>query len=71
MSTTYDKITHGYVFQSFNDQGQCVKQEFISTNEVEYEFDGNPINAKDMPFRGEEYHSFDMQQPSGGNSVNE
>lgn len=60
---TYDKITHGYVIQRFNDKGECVGQEFCSVDIVEYEHNGNIISVNDMPLKGGEYNPFPMVQP--------
>jgi len=67
---TYDKITQGYVIQRFNDQGDCVNQEFVAGDVCEYEFDGSPINSEDMPVAGREYYPFNMQQPMWGTEAN-
>jgi hypothetical protein len=61
---TYDKITTGYVAQRFDDKGNCVSQEFISSDECTWEYDGYEINVGDMPLAGREYFPFDMQQPN-------
>ena len=62
----YKKITHGFVVQTFNDAGQCVKQEFfVSDENDEFETeDGDEINKDHMPFGGNEYFPFDMIQPT-------
>lgn len=60
------KITPGYVKQTFNDIGECIKQEFIVIDHggVEYETEeGDPINQDDMPLAGREYQEFSMIQP--------
>ena len=60
----FKKITVGFVIQTFNDVGECIDQEFIAGDEVDYETeDGDPINEMDMPLGGNEYQSFDMVQP--------
>lgn len=60
----FNKITHGHVIQTFNDAGECIKQEFIAGDPVEYETsEGDPINLMDMPKAGNEYFPFDMKQP--------
>lgn len=60
----YNKITPGFVIQVFNDQGQCLSQEFVAKDEVEFETeDGCPINRRNMPFGGEEYFPYEMKQP--------
>lgn len=64
----YVKITHGYVQQTFNDQGDCIEQMFVAGDDCEYETDeGDPINPTDMPFGGIEYFPFEMKQPSRRN----
>jgi hypothetical protein len=61
-STGFDKITHGYVKQTFNDLGECIAQEFVADNgEVTYEIEGNEINIENMPLKGMEYHPFEMK----------
>jgi len=91
----YSKITPGMVRQIFNDQGECIAQEFIASNEdVEYEqmdvtpeyiFDIVPnlkgvipryspeyaveINSEDMPFCGNEYYPFIMEQPTNNENI--
>ena len=61
----FKKVTHGYVEQTFNDQGECIAQAFIAGDEVSCETeDGDEINMMDMPFGGNEYFPFDMRQPS-------
>jgi hypothetical protein len=63
----FKKFTEGVVIQTFNDAGECIKQEFkiMDHSAVEYETeDGDPINQDDMPLAGREYFPFDMKQPS-------
>jgi hypothetical protein len=64
----FRKITGGgVVIQTFNDAGECIKQEFkiCDHGDVEYETeDGDPINMQDMPLAGREYFPFAMRQPS-------
>jgi hypothetical protein len=60
----YNKVTIGFVVQTFNDEGECLSQEFMASDETTYELeDGTAINQEDMPFGGNEYFSFDMVQP--------
>lgn len=60
----FKKITVGFVIQTFNDAGECIGQEFIAGDQVDYETqDGEAINVMDMPLGGNEYQSFDMVQP--------
>ena len=60
----YNKITHGFVTQTFNDAGECIGQQFTAGDIVEYETkDGKPIDVMDMPRCGDEYFPFDMEQP--------
>ena len=57
----FNKITHGFVVQVFNDAGEFISQEFIAGDEVEFETGhGNPINVMDMPLGGKEYQPFTM-----------
>ena len=59
----YIKITTGFVIQTFNDKGECIKQEFIA-GEVEWETeDGDPIGQDELPLGGREYYDFTMVQP--------
>lgn len=54
-----NKITYGFVVQSFNDEGQCMRQDFVAGDEVNWEDDvGNPIDEEDF------YESYDMVQPT-------
>jgi hypothetical protein len=63
----FNKISHGYVVQTFNDAGEFISQKFVAGGEVEFETeDGDPINIQNMPLAGREYHPFDMTQ----NTVN-
>ena len=60
----FNKITVGFVIQTFNDQGECVEQEFVAGDEVSYETkDGDEINEIHMPFGGNECYPFSMEQP--------
>lgn len=61
----YDKLTHGTVVQTFNDQGDCIGQQFEAGDQVDYKTteDGLDINQEDMPLGGREYFPFDMVQP--------
>ena len=60
----FKKITEGCVIQTFNDAGECISQEFIAGDDVEYETDcGYAINAEDMPDGMSTYHPYDMVQP--------
>lgn len=60
----FKKITHGYVVQVFNDQGECVAQRFRASDDVSYEEAmGHSINASQMPLQGMEYEPFEMKQP--------
>jgi hypothetical protein len=72
MSNIFSKITHGYVKQDFNDLGECISQEFVAScdsDSVEYEHEHCEINRVDMPLCGDEYHPFDMVQPSVGDTT--
>lgn len=53
------KITSGYVKQIFDEKGNCISQEFISGDEVEWTDDhSNPVEGR--PYW---YHPFLMVQP--------
>ena len=57
----YNKITVGYVTQKYNDEGVCIGQEFIASDEVEYENDfGEEVDTPD----NEVYQPFHMVQPT-------
>jgi len=59
------KITHGYVIQTYNDQGECLEQEFVA-GDVEWEtHDGEPCD----PIENHEYQKFHMIQPNVGGLV--
>ncbi len=66
----FKKITEGHVIQTFNDSGECIRQAFYAANFSEYEiYDENansyfPISPCDMPYGGDEYYPFDMEQPN-------
>jgi len=56
----YKKITVGFVIQDFDDNGNCVAQEFVAGDQVDYEDEeGNPVDV-DV---SKEYHPYDMVQP--------
>lgn len=58
------KITTGYVVQTYCGE-QCVSQEFIAGDEVDWENDlGEAVDEEDQPC--EIYQSFDMVQPDIG-----
>jgi len=60
----YKKITQGYVEQFFNGAGECVGQQFVAGDQVEWETnEGDPINSEQTPLTGREYHDFKMHQP--------
>ena len=66
----YNKITHGFVIQQFNNVGECIGQEFVAGDIVEYETEyGDPINVMDMPKNGDKYFPFEMEQPQYGNYI--
>ncbi len=53
-----NKITVGFVIQTFNNNNQCIEQEFVAGDTVDYEdVNGNTIEPWD------EYQPFDMVQP--------
>lgn len=57
---SYRKITTGFVIQTFDDVGDCIEQEFVAGDVVEYEDDeGNPAT----PPVDEKYHPYCMVQP--------
>ena len=61
----YVKITDGSVYQTFDSDGLCTKQEFVAGDDVRYYTEeGTEIDVEDMPFGGDEYYPFSMVQPS-------
>lgn len=59
----YHKYTAGFVDQEYNDDGECVAQEFVAGDDVSYENGfGEPV---DIDGQGEEYQAFNMVQPLG------
>jgi hypothetical protein len=57
----YNKITIGFVIQAFNNDGECISQEFIAGDQVDYEdTEGWPLD--NIPEK-EQYQPFDMVQP--------
>jgi hypothetical protein len=61
----FKKITPGFVEQTFNDTGECVKQQFILADDgTEWETeDGDAINSMQMPLAGREFFPYEMRQP--------
>lgn len=58
----YKKITVGFVVQTYNDEGNCISQEFIAGDDVTYEnSQGEPIDSSEVD---DKYQPFDMVQPS-------
>ena len=56
-----NKITDGFVIQSYDEDGNCVAQEFIAGDPVDWENeDGNPIVIAPE----HEYYPFHMVQPT-------
>ena len=55
----FNKITAGYVVQTFDDSGKCIHQEFIAEEVV---FDSNPVQYQ--------YQSYDMVQPTNCRTSN-
>lgn len=53
------KITTGFVIQDFNDDGRCISQEFIASDDVQWEDEnGDQCHAPEHT-----YQMFDMVQP--------
>lgn len=51
------KITHGFVVQNFDSEGNFISQEFIAGDVVEFENEfGEPLEEDENL-----YHSFDME----------
>ena len=62
-----DKITVGFVIQTFDtDTRKYTNQEFIAGDDVQYEKDGIPVDAKLMKDGDgiEPYLPFNMEQPN-------
>lgn len=56
---TVNKITPGYVIQTYDDKGQCLSQEFVAGDPVDWETqEGITIDPPEH-----EYQPFDMVQP--------
>ena len=57
----YNKIIIGFVVQSYRD-GECVRQEFIASDEVSRE---DPTNGEsiEVDVKAERYESMEMVQP--------
>ena len=55
----FQKITHGFVVQTFNDEGVCLAQEFIAGDSEYEDIQGNPIECPEI----EHYQTFDMKKP--------
>ncbi len=54
------KITTGFMVQDYNHEGECISQEFIAADEVEWENkNGFPVEAPGNAM----YQPFDMVQP--------
>jgi len=63
--TTIDKITNGFVSQTFDEEGNCIGQEFIVTDESEYVDDfGEKIESDKYPknFLESLYHPLEMKE---------
>ena len=57
-----NKITAGFVIQTFNDTGLFLQQEFIAGDQCDYEDeDGQPLDIKEIG--GDIYHPFNMLNP--------
>ncbi len=60
----YVKLTQGCVVQQFTDEGECVQQQFVAGDTVEFlTEEGKALTSRDMPLGGHEYRAFDMVQP--------
>ena len=60
----YQKITTGFVIQTFDDDGWCMAQEFVAGDDVAYcTVSGDTLDENDTFLAGDEYCSFDMIQP--------
>ena len=59
------KITAGFVIQDFNLAGKCISQEFVASDDVDYEDEfGDAVVTEDMVVMVEAlYFSFEMKQP--------
>ena len=57
------KITHGYVKQTFDENGCCLSQEFVAGDEVEWEDLPGPTTSVLKYHTDPLYHPFDMVQP--------
>lgn len=59
MKTPYKKITHGWVEQSYDENGKCYRQEFFAGDITTWENKNGPV---DTPPK-HEYQPFTMIQP--------
>jgi hypothetical protein len=64
-----DKITTGFVVQKFDtDKQEWISQEFVASDQCDYEVDGDEINVRDFTDRviggSEPYLLFNMVQPN-------
>jgi hypothetical protein len=53
------KFAEGYVKQTFDESGKCIKQEFVAGTEVQYETKGGGMILPPPDF----YYPYDMAQP--------
>ena len=55
----YNKVTNGFVIQTFDDDGKLLAQEFIAEDSCSWENDyGEPLPEEDAP---NFYHPFEMK----------
>lgn len=54
------KIVYGWVSQSFDDQGHCFRQEFLASDEGQYEDEDGEELEDERDF----YYPFNMIQPN-------
>ena len=69
MTEQYNKIVIGFVVQSYRD-GECVRQDFIASDEVTREDPANGENIE-VDVKAEQYQPMEMIQPVSGRDTRE
>ena len=66
----YEKITVGFVIQTFGEDGNFIDQEFIASDQVDYEIkNGLSIDVSTVPLEVREHHPFTMVSPLNDDST--
>ncbi len=58
------KMISGWVRQELNNEGQCVRQDFVSQGAVAYEDENGPLDARKVVELQDNHHPMDMVQPN-------